>query len=159
MEIHFTLASPPMTRWWTRASLPPGRRWTLQKVSQKTTNKPHTSSLIFSFLKCLFSLLSPAAAPCGGRFSTNLGEITSPNWPKDYQAQTVCTWHISVPSSESLHVVFTHFELKAKVLGKCVDYVEIFDGEGMSLLGEFMSLYVSCRTPLTEKKHNFLPVL
>ncbi|XP_017289814.1 cubilin [Kryptolebias marmoratus] len=81
--------------------------------------------------------VDPAEAPCGGSFSSNQGEITSPNWPNDYQAQTVCTWRISLPASGRVHVVFTHFQLQAKVLGKCLDYVEIFNGEGMTLLGQF----------------------
>uniref|UniRef100_A0A8C4GTC4 Zgc:154142 n=1 Tax=Dicentrarchus labrax TaxID=13489 RepID=A0A8C4GTC4_DICLA len=74
--------------------------------------------------------VDPTEAPCGGSFSTNQGEITSPNWPNDYQAQSVCTWRITIPSAKSVHIVFTHFELQAiNLLGNCVDYVEIFGGE------------------------------
>ncbi|KAF0037285.1 hypothetical protein F2P81_010159 [Scophthalmus maximus] len=77
-------------------------------------------------------------APCGGSFSSAQGEITSPNWPSDYQAQTVCTWHITIPSAKSVHVAFTHFELQAvNTFGKCVDYVEILNGDSMASLGEF----------------------
>uniref|UniRef100_A0A3Q2VHF8 Zgc:154142 n=1 Tax=Haplochromis burtoni TaxID=8153 RepID=A0A3Q2VHF8_HAPBU len=70
---------------------------------------------------------------CEGKFKN--GEITSPNWPNDYQAQTVCTWRINVPSSRSIHVAFTHFELQAvNLLGNCVDYVEVINGETMASL-------------------------
>ncbi|XP_061778961.1 ovochymase-2 [Nerophis lumbriciformis] len=82
--------------------------------------------------------VDPAEAPCGGSFNTAQGEITSPNWPKDYPGQTVCTWRIKLPSAISIHVVFTHFELQAvNVLGNCVDYVEVFNGENMASQGRF----------------------
>ncbi|XP_071359853.1 ovochymase-2 [Trachinotus anak] len=82
--------------------------------------------------------VDPTEAPCGGSFSSNQGEITSPNWPGDYPAQSVCTWRISIPSAKSVHVAFTHFELQAgNMLGNCVDYVEIFNGHSMASLGRF----------------------
>uniref|UniRef100_A0A3B4TUR0 Zgc:154142 n=1 Tax=Seriola dumerili TaxID=41447 RepID=A0A3B4TUR0_SERDU len=82
--------------------------------------------------------VDPTEAPCGGSFSGDQGEITSPNWPSDYHSQSVCTWRITVPSGKSIHVAFTHFELQAvNMLGKCVDYVEIFNGDTMASLGRF----------------------
>ncbi|XP_070768774.1 ovochymase-2 [Enoplosus armatus] len=82
--------------------------------------------------------VDPTEVPCGGSFSGNQGEITSPNWPSDYQAQSVCTWRITIPSAESVHVVFTHFELQAiNVLGNCVDYVEIFISHLVCSAGRF----------------------
>ncbi|XP_056264194.1 cubilin [Pseudoliparis swirei] len=82
--------------------------------------------------------VDPKEAPCGGSFDGAQGEITTPNWPGDYQAQSVCTWRISIPSAESVHVAFTHFELQTvNMLGNCVDYVEIFHGESMTSLGRF----------------------
>uniref|UniRef100_A0A3Q1JVK3 Ovochymase 2 n=1 Tax=Anabas testudineus TaxID=64144 RepID=A0A3Q1JVK3_ANATE len=74
--------------------------------------------------------VDPTDAPCGGSYSSAQGEITSPNWPSDYQAQSVCTWRITIPSAKSVHVVFTHFELQAvNMFGNCIDYVEVFNGE------------------------------
>uniref|UniRef100_A0A3B4YSD3 Zgc:154142 n=1 Tax=Seriola lalandi dorsalis TaxID=1841481 RepID=A0A3B4YSD3_SERLL len=82
--------------------------------------------------------VDPTEAPCGGSFSSDQGEITSPNWPSDYHSQSVCTWRITVPSGKSIHVAFTHFELQAvNMLGQCVDYVEIFNGNTMASLGRF----------------------
>ncbi|KAM9476723.1 ovochymase-2 isoform 2-T2 [Clarias gariepinus] len=70
---------------------------------------------------------------CGGEFTSQQGELVSPNWPNNYPNQTVCTWIISSPSAKSLHIVFTHFELQAvNILGKCVDFVEVFDAAGNS---------------------------
>lgn len=75
-------------------------------------------------------------APCGGSFSSSQGELRSPNWPSDYQAQSVCTWRVDIPSAKSIHVAFTHFEMQAvNMFGNCVDYVEVFDGKNMSSLG------------------------
>ncbi|KAI9525572.1 hypothetical protein NQZ68_006121 [Dissostichus eleginoides] len=82
--------------------------------------------------------VSPTEAPCGGSFNTAQGEINSPNWPNDYQAQSVCTWRITIPAAKSVHIGFTHFELQAvNMLGNCVDYVEVFNGETMASLGRF----------------------
>ncbi|XP_068177209.1 ovochymase-2 [Antennarius striatus] len=77
-------------------------------------------------------------APCGGSFSSDQGEITSPNWPGHYQSQSVCTWRIDIPSARMIQVGFTHFELQASNLfGKCVDYVEIFSGASMTSVGRY----------------------
>lgn len=85
---------------------------------------------------CLSTPSCSAVAPCGGSFHSDQGEIISPNWPDNYEAQTVCTWRISTPSLKSIHVYFTHFDLQAvNVLGNCVDYVELFSGENMTSLG------------------------
>ncbi|KAM4603345.1 ovochymase-2 [Polymixia lowei] len=82
--------------------------------------------------------VDPSEAPCGGSFSGNQGEIISPNWPGDYPAQSVCTWRVTIPSAKNIHIAFTHFEVQAaNVLGNCVDYVEIFSGEGMASKGRF----------------------
>uniref|UniRef100_A0A667YG15 Zgc:154142 n=1 Tax=Myripristis murdjan TaxID=586833 RepID=A0A667YG15_9TELE len=74
-----------------------------------------------------WTVVDPSEAPCGGVFSSNQGEIISPNWPSsDYPAQSVCTWVITIPSAERIYIAFTHFEVQAvNVLGKCVDYVQI----------------------------------
>uniref|UniRef100_A0A665XBY8 Cubilin-like n=1 Tax=Echeneis naucrates TaxID=173247 RepID=A0A665XBY8_ECHNA len=74
--------------------------------------------------------VAPTEAPCGGSFSSNQGEIMSPNWPDNYPAQSVCTWRVTIPSAKSIYVAFTHFKLQTvNVLGRCVDYVELFSGE------------------------------
>ncbi|XP_037394313.1 ovochymase-2 isoform X2 [Pygocentrus nattereri] len=70
---------------------------------------------------------------CGGEFVGQQGELQSPNWPNNYPDQAACTWTISSPSAKSLHIVFTDFELQAvNILGKCVDFVEVFDAAGQS---------------------------
>ncbi|KAG7267725.1 hypothetical protein CRUP_031615, partial [Coryphaenoides rupestris] len=84
--------------------------------------------------------VEPAQAPCGGLFHTAQGELTSPGWPTgDYPLQAACTWRLDVPATATaIHVVFTHFELQAvNQLGKCVDYVEVFEGHTLASLGRF----------------------
>lgn len=110
---------------------------------KKKKDRQQPSDLLLSYVCCysLFPLANTHThthipAPCGGSFSTNQGELMSPNWPSDYQAQSVCTWRIDIPSAGSIHVAFTHFEMQAvDILGNCVDYVEVFDGKNMSSLG------------------------
>uniref|UniRef100_W5KDN7 Zgc:154142 n=1 Tax=Astyanax mexicanus TaxID=7994 RepID=W5KDN7_ASTMX len=70
---------------------------------------------------------------CGGEFTGQQGELQSSNWPNNYPNQAVCTWTVSSSSATSLHIVFTHFEVQAvNLLGKCVDFVEVFDAAGVS---------------------------
>ncbi|XP_029008026.1 ovochymase-2 [Betta splendens] len=82
--------------------------------------------------------VDPTDAPCGGSFTGAQGELTSPNWPGSYRAQSVCTWRITVPSATAVRVNFTDFELQtANLLGNCVDYVEVFSGDGTESVGRF----------------------
>ncbi|XP_062851362.1 cubilin [Trichomycterus rosablanca] len=70
---------------------------------------------------------------CGGNFDSQQGELRSPKWPNNYPNQAACTWSISIPSAKEIHISFTHFSLQAvNLLGKCVDYVEVFDAAGKS---------------------------
>ncbi|KAM9314851.1 LOW QUALITY PROTEIN: ovochymase-2 [Pholidichthys leucotaenia] len=90
-----------------------------------------------------WKVVDHAEAPCGGSFSSDQGEIPSPNWPNEYQAQTVCTWHISIPSAKAIYVAFSDFKLQAaNLLGNCVDYVEIFNGETSASQGRFCGFSV-----------------
>ncbi|XP_042171195.1 LOW QUALITY PROTEIN: ovochymase-2-like [Oncorhynchus tshawytscha] len=82
--------------------------------------------------------VDPSQASCGGVFSSEQGELTSPNWPNNYLDQAVCTWRISIPSALNIHIVFTHFEVQAvNQLGQCVDYVEIYGGAGLTSQDRF----------------------
>ncbi|CAM4474958.1 unnamed protein product [Leuciscus chuanchicus] len=73
------------------------------------------------------------AVGCGGLFTSQKGDLQSPNWPNEYPSQAVCTWTIHIPSATGIHIVFTQFELQAvSLLGQCVDYVEVFDAAGSS---------------------------
>lgn len=106
------------------------------KWGKKKTHREKPSLTIHLFLSLPCGARAHTSAPCGGSFSSSQGEVRSPNWPGDYQAQSVCTWRIEIPSAKSIHVAFTHFELQAaNLFGNCLDYVEVFDGKNMSSLG------------------------
>uniref|UniRef100_A0A8C5G6K9 Ovochymase-2-like n=1 Tax=Gouania willdenowi TaxID=441366 RepID=A0A8C5G6K9_GOUWI len=78
--------------------------------------------------------IDPSEAACGGIFNSTVGEFSSPNWPNDYPAQTVCTWRINAPRKQ-ISIVFTHFELQAvDMLEQCVDYVDILVGQNMTAM-------------------------
>ncbi|KAM9792333.1 cubilin [Neosynchiropus ocellatus] len=94
--------------------------------------------VVDSGFAAIWRAVDPTEAPCGGSFSSLNGEFTTPNWPKDYDAQSVCTWRVNIPAATNIHVVFTHFELQAvNVLGDCVDYVEVFNGATMTSAGRY----------------------
>lgn len=100
--------------------------------------KPKRLIVLLHFPPRTVSLSLPTnAAPCGGVFSGNQGEMMSPNWlTGNYPALSVCTWRISIPSNTSIHVGFSHFDLQAKnLLGTCSDYVDVINGENMETLG------------------------
>ncbi|XP_051784067.1 ovochymase-2 [Erpetoichthys calabaricus] len=98
----------------------------------------------------LWKAVDPSAAPniagCGGFFTSNQGEFTSPGWPNGtYPTNKICTWHISRDPAETIHVTFTDFELQgANLLGRCVDYVDVYDGDGENAqkLGHFCGITI-----------------
>ncbi|KAK2918846.1 hypothetical protein Q8A73_003217 [Channa argus] len=74
---------------------------------------PVLSLLFFPVVHARCTHIHTHKASCGGSFSNAQGEVTSPNWPSDYEAQSLCTRHITIPSAKSIHVAFTHFKLQA----------------------------------------------
>lgn len=109
-----------------------GGKWGKKNLREK----PSLTIRLFLSLPCGTRTHAHTSAPCGGSFSSSQGEVRSPNWPRDYQAQSVCTWRIEIPSAKSIHVAFTHFELQAaNQFENCMDYVEVFNGKTMSSLG------------------------
>ncbi|XP_077332677.1 ovochymase-2-like [Lithobates pipiens] len=83
----------------------------------------------------------PSITSCGGHFSSDKGDLMSPNWPNaSYPASQACTWKINVQTGKKIHIVFKNFILQvANLAGSCQDYVEIFDGDkvGAKRLGQF----------------------
>ncbi|XP_041372182.1 cubilin-like [Gigantopelta aegis] len=70
---------------------------------------------------------------CGGiRNATTDGEITSPNYPGNYQRLSNCTWLIQAPHSrDKVTLTFTHMDLESA--GSCTqDYVRVLDGNDAS---------------------------
>ena len=53
---------------------------------------------------------------CGGRLTGEYGEFTSPNYPNDYPKNAECTWEITVPKGNKVHLVFQYFHVSVLVL-------------------------------------------
>ena len=66
------------------------------------------------------------------------GQLESPNYPEDYQANKECIWRVSVPVGFQVALKFQSFEIENH--DNCVyDYIEIRDGgdETAPKLGAF----------------------
>nr|NP_001071840.1 Tolloid protein [Ciona intestinalis]BAE06735.1 Tolloid [Ciona intestinalis] len=66
-------------------------------------------------------------AACGGYVTTPDGEITSPNWPREYPTNKQCIWQIVAPPQHRITIEFDKFELEGNEVCK-YDYVEVRSG-------------------------------
>ncbi|KAM4706649.1 ovochymase-2-like [Discoglossus pictus] len=110
-------------------------------VNFKTNNRVVDSGFSLTW-EAVDPVTIPSIALCGGHFNASNGEFISPNWPNsNYPRSHACTWRITVEQGKPIHVVFTDFQLQAAIplLGNCVDYVEVYDGDrpGAQRLGHF----------------------
>lgn len=62
---------------------------------------------------------------CGGNFTMVKGNITSPNYPHNYESNTYCQWLLRTEPSHSILFKFSDFELENDCLA---DSVQIYDG-------------------------------
>ena len=64
------------------------------------------------FLLRIMIAFRTCEAACGG-FVTNLdGEITSPNFPREYPNNKQCIWQIVAPPQHKITIQFDKFELE-----------------------------------------------
>ncbi|XP_072333727.1 scavenger receptor cysteine-rich domain-containing protein DMBT1-like [Scyliorhinus torazame] len=64
---------------------------------------------------------------CGGRFETESGSFTSPNYPEPYPNNAKCIWYIQVAKRHRITLKLDGFHLE--VSSQCSnDYVAIYDG-------------------------------
>uniref|UniRef100_H2ZHT2 Metalloendopeptidase n=1 Tax=Ciona savignyi TaxID=51511 RepID=H2ZHT2_CIOSA len=66
-------------------------------------------------------------AACGGYVTTSDGEITSPNWPREYPTNKQCIWQIVAPPQHKITIEFDKFELEGNEVCK-YDYVAVRSG-------------------------------
>ncbi|XP_064459101.1 bone morphogenetic protein 1-like [Ornithodoros turicata] len=72
-------------------------------------------------------------AVCGGDLEMEEGDLRSPNFPQDYQADKECIWRITVPESYRAVLRFQSFEVECQE--NCAyDYVEVYDGHDPNAL-------------------------
>lgn len=82
-------------------------------------------------------------AKCGGNFTMVSGNITSPNYPQNYNPHTYCQWLLRTEPSHSILFKFSDFELEPDC---ATDTVQIYDGSEIS---EDKLLFKRCGTHAT----------
>uniref|UniRef100_A0A673GJ02 Membrane frizzled-related protein n=1 Tax=Sinocyclocheilus rhinocerous TaxID=307959 RepID=A0A673GJ02_9TELE len=63
---------------------------------------------------------------CGGKITGEYGSLSSPNHPKPYPHQQLCTWEISVEDGQVIRLSFQNFSLETQDVCE-FDYVEVYD--------------------------------
>ena len=78
---------------------------------------------------------------CGGHLHGTSGELTSPNFPKEYFHNSKCIWTITVPEGKSVHLRFLEFQVEGDTnRHRCPhDHLTIWNGSDPSapLIGKF----------------------
>ena len=78
---------------------------------------------------------------CGGHLQGTNGELTSPNFPKEYFHNSKCIWTITVPEGKSVHLKFVEFQVEGNTnRHRCPhDHLTIWNGSDSSapLIGKF----------------------
>ncbi|XP_036419032.1 membrane frizzled-related protein [Colossoma macropomum] len=64
---------------------------------------------------------------CGGQKTGPSGSLSSPNHPKPYPHQQLCTWRISAEEGQVIRLTFHNFSLETQDVCE-FDYVEVHDG-------------------------------
>ncbi|XP_056139997.1 membrane frizzled-related protein [Lampris incognitus] len=76
---------------------------------------------------------------CGGQKTEQYGYLASPNHPKPYPHQQLCTWRISVEDGHVIRLSFKNFSLETQDVCE-FDYVEVLDSTNTGagrVLGRF----------------------
>lgn len=71
---------------------------------------------------------------CNEHMNKGPGEFASPRWPKNYPASIRCSWRLTAPPGQRVHLHMTSFDLEKHSLGHCndrFDHVRILDGGTM----------------------------
>lgn len=72
---------------------------------------------------CFISLLGKA---CGGIFTDSKHIFKTPGYPKEYENDQTCYWHIRVKYGQRIQIQFLDFDLEDDTA--CMaDYLEIYD--------------------------------
>ena len=60
-----------------------------------------------------------ACIPPGESMNASNGQISSPNFPNNYDANRICIWNITVPGGKIIKLTFLNFTLVAGELDDC----------------------------------------
>ena len=102
---------------------------------------------------CKFTCTSNSG--CGGpsHLTGKSGNLTSPNFPRQYNENTICEWTISVPIKRLVQLTFVDFDIEGE--RNCnYDSVEVRDGllSYSPLLGKFCGNQSTFRVFSTSNK-------
>ncbi|EDV28197.1 uncharacterized protein TRIADDRAFT_53561 [Trichoplax adhaerens] len=91
---------------------------------------------------------------CGGRITAASGNITTPNYPSNYPANSDCLWILSVPFINAITLTFRSFNLEAGQNCQNVDYLRVRNGQSVTspLLGTFCGTTVP--SPITSSENH-----
>lgn len=80
-------------------------------------------NIVLELMKMRFCVL----IECGGIFSLPNGQISSPNYPKNYEADTTCEWLLLTEPAHSMTLKFMDFDIERSE--NCIhDSVKIYSG-------------------------------
>ncbi|XP_065360610.1 cubilin homolog [Calliphora vicina] len=81
---------------------------------------------------------------CGGNYSTLYGAVTSPSWPRAYQANLDCVWVITAPLGNKIELQVHNFTLEPSCSG---DILEIRNGKFSTspLIGRYCASEIPSR--------------
>ncbi|XP_061714224.1 cubilin-like [Cydia pomonella] len=67
---------------------------------------------------------------CGGRLISPTGMFMSKNYPQNYDTDTDCIWHISVPKYHRIEINFLDIDLYSSFVNDddCHDFIKIYEG-------------------------------
>ncbi|XP_068936286.1 tumor necrosis factor-inducible gene 6 protein [Petaurus breviceps papuanus] len=70
--------------------------------------------------------IGSSAKECGGVFTDPKRLIKSPGYPREYEDNQICYWHIRLKYGQRIHLSFLNFNLEDDIA--CLaDYLEIYD--------------------------------
>lgn len=74
-----------------------------------------------------FKIEFESGVSCGGELFSDQGDLTSPDYPRNYEDNAHCTWTITVPPNYQVMLRFRSFQVEQS--HNCEsDYLEIHDG-------------------------------
>ena len=88
---------------------------------------------VFSFAECSINL------------TWERGTFHSPNFPRRYPNEKLCSWNIMVNSTQRIHLIFAHFDLQKD---RGTDSVTVYDG--INATGKMLGFFYGGKLPSDE---------
>lgn len=141
--------SKKITSWYQKKSNQKAQSTSNEMLVVMVANEPDWNRFQIRFSANWVGVVNTFA--CGAEFTSNQGQIQSPNYPAHYPNNAECTWRITIKNdNEDDHIVLSFETIDLEWTPGCwSDAVEIHDGHDStaSSLGRF------CGTTLPEDIH------